>query len=746
MNQEERSKEEVRLHSTLEQLKAELKASGVDFSSFQGELKGTLKSYWESSSKTDEAQMIEAIDRQRSITALAHHKYEQLKRMIDSPYFGRIDFVEEAYSSIPEQFYIGIASFSDQTTGEILIYDWRTPVAGMFYDFERGPACYECPAGKVEGTITLKRQYTIHNGKIVHLFDADIQIDDEILREILSKSADDKMHTIVTSIQREQNQIIRNDACRVLFVEGPAGSGKTSIAMHRIAYLLYRDRNQISAKNILILSPNHIFSDYISNVLPEIGEENVLQMTFQDYVAQAKNEGQLDFETRAEQLEYLFSRFSVPEIELRIANISYKTSGDFEILLNKAIEYIDKQWILDYPALTFQGQLIFSKADWRRYNKSFGFLPLKRRLGKIREQIRTRMRDLVHELRNKHVQRITGTGEEVNPKTIKVLARIAAKEELTPISSEVERLTTFDPLALYQRLLADAAFRRRFDSNVKYPDKWQQLSRQTLSSLRQGKIPYEDSFAFLYFYGRLAGFAVNHDIKHLVIDEAQDYTALQYKIVRELFPLASWTVLGDPCQAVHPYLNTADFQTAGEIIASEAPMNFRLRRSYRSTKEIQAFCQALLSAKYKVECVNRSGTKPEVIYVKKRTLPQIAAETIDKLKREGCQSIALIGKTAENSRVIYNELVVKMDLSLIVSEDDRFHQGIVAIPGYLAKGLEFDAVLIIDADEKNYGRQADCNFFYTVCTRALHRLILFADGAVSPLVGKLPQDLYTVYK
>lgn len=741
MNQEERNKEEVRLRLVLEKLEVELAASSVDCSSFQGELKGALTSYWESNNKIDEAQMIEAIDRQRTITALASHKHEQLKRMADSPYFGRIDFLEECEVN-PDPIYIGIASFSDQATGEILIYDWRTPIAGMFYDFERGPAFYECPAGKVTGSLTLKRQYTIHGGKIVHMFDADIQIDDEILREILSKSVDDKMHTIVTSIQREQNQIIRNDTYRVLFVEGPAGSGKTSIAMHRIAYLLYRDRDRITAKNVLILSPNHIFSDYISNVLPEMGEENVLQMTFQDYIFKIQSEEALSFETRAAQLEYLFS--GGEGIDVKIANISYKTSPEFETLLDSAVRYIDKQWILDYPALTYQGQVLFSKQDWRRYNKSFGFLPLKRRLIKIREQIRTRMRSLVHELREQHAARITAKGEEVSQKTIKVLARIAAKEELTPLSAEVERLTEFNPLIIYQRIFCDAAFRRRFDDMVKYPAAWENICRQTCHSLRQGQIPYEDSFAFLYFYGRLAGFAVNNDIKHLVIDEAQDYTVLQYKIMRELFPLASWTVLGDPCQIVHPYIKTADFTAAGSIIAAEAPMSFRLRRSYRSTKEIQAFCQALLPSVNKAECVNRSGALPEIFYVQETMLAEKIADTIQEIKEQGLRSVALIGKTAANCRALYNALIVNMDLSLITSDDDRFRQGVVAIPGYLAKGLEFDAVLIFDADEQNYGRPEDAKFFYTVCTRALHRLILFSGREITPLVRNIPPDLYKV--
>ena len=239
----------------------------------QTELRNTLGDYWENTGRNsaDTAQYIEAIDRQRSLAAISENRRRQLVRMADSPYFGRLDFAED--TTEPEVFYIGIASLSEDSSSQLLVYDWRTPVAGMFYDFERGPAWYQCPAGVIEGVITRKRQYKIVSGNMVYLFDSDIKIDDEMLQELLTKSADEQMHTIVTSIQREQNQIIRNEGHRVVFVRGPAGSGKTSIALHRIAFLLYRDRETLTSQNVLILSPNHIFSEYISSVLPEIGEE-----------------------------------------------------------------------------------------------------------------------------------------------------------------------------------------------------------------------------------------------------------------------------------------------------------------------------------------------------------------------------------------------------------------------------------------------------------------------------------------
>lgn len=747
MDYKEREYEQERLRITIEQIDKQLALSGESLDASQMSLNGTLREYWNrvGSNPADEAQMIEEVDRQKRVAGIAHRECDILKRMRESPYFGRIDFLEEDDSSqTAERIYIGISTLSDLATGELLIYDWRSPVAGMFYDFERGKAWYESPGGVVNGLIVLKRQYKIVDGAIKYMFDVDLKIDDEMLQSILSKSADDKMHTIVTSIQREQNQIIRDEGHRALFVQGPAGSGKTSIALHRIAYVLYRERDTISSRNVLILSPNHIFSDYISNVLPEIGEENVLQLTFQDFMKRSVEQKPIAIEERAEQLEYLLSAPDDAQFHARVRNISYKSSADFEKLLEAYLHYLEKKLVSDYPAIEFGGQIIFSKEDWEKYYlDSLSYLPVVRRLKKIRELIQMRMRPLVHRLREEKIKEITDAGEEVNEKTIKALARVAARKELTALTAKIERLTELNPLVAYRRIFKDRNFLQLIGLEQIVPKDWEEIRKQTIRLWDRGRIPYEDSFAYIYFQDMLEGFPVNQDIKHLVVDEAQDYTTFQYKILKRIFPNSSWTVLGDPAQVVYPYLQTADFEKAAQILNYKNPLFVKLTRSYRSTREIQSFCQALLPDAEPVESVDRTGPKPRVIQLKcEKCIPDVLTETAARYLEEGWQSIAVICKTVREAAAFFETIKQRLSAHLIVSEEDEFYRGVVVIPAYLAKGLEFDAVLVVNADSSHYCHQKERNILYTVCTRALHRLDVFFAGTMTPFIDMMDSSLY----
>lgn len=748
MNELERKYELERLQTILLLIK-NLLASGADYKNdTEIQLRNTLGDYWENVGRetADEAQLIEVVERQRSITTVINDNYQQLKRIIDSPYFGRIDFTETtAQEAIDtEQIYIGISTLTDPVNGDLLIYDWRAPIAGMFYDFERGRASYSCPSGTITGIISLKRQYKIVNSTMKYMFDSDLKIDDEMLQELLGESTDDKMRSIVTSIQREQNQVIRNEGHRLLFVQGPAGSGKTSIALHRVAYLLYRDKESLTAKNVLILSPHHIFSDYISNVLPEIGEENVLHTTFHDYITASMSELPLIVENRSDHLEFLFTNHGSPNLSNHIANISYKSSADFESVLQNLLHYLDKEMIATYPPITFREQVIFSQEDWQEYYlTSLSFLPVKRRLIKIQEIILVRMRPLVHKIRKAKEAEIVATAEEVNEKTIQVLARIAAKEELASLVAQIETLTSIDSLSLYQQLFEEEELFQRYRADTPIPPHWSKIKEDTLSKLRGGLLPYEDSFPFFYFQGMLEGFPAKLEIKHLVIDEAQDYTALQYKILTYLFPNCSWTILGDLAQIVHPYLPTVDFETASHIINIPAPIIFRLTQSYRSTREIQNFCRALLPTIDETKSIHRSGALPQVIRVERHDLvSSILNREITKLQEEGWHSIAMICKTAQDCTIIYDQLNTEIKLTLISTENDEYHRGIIVIPAYLAKGLEFDAVFVLNTDAETYGFTGDANILYTICTRALHRLSLFYSGNLSPLITNLASDLY----
>ncbi len=747
MNDQERQKEYIRLETTLAEIRQQLAISEGNCVVKQSELKETLLNYWENCG-SDEAQLVETANRQRALSSLTHSTPRKLQRMLNSPYFGRIDFIEEDGSLMPQEepIYIGISTLMDEDEGEFLIYDWRAPIASMFYDCGLGEASYHCSVGTIKGNITLKRQYKITNGCMQYMFDADLKIDDEVLQEILGKSVDDKMHTIINSIQREQNQIIRDARHRALFVEGPAGSGKTSVALHRIAFLLYRDRNILNEKNVLILSPNHLFSDYISNVLPEMGEENVLQRTFQDCVSGSITQLPIRLETRTSHLEAVLSNKNGHEQALHAENIRFKSSRDFEQIIEECIYWMQTSLVDDYPDIEFRGQSIFSKAEWKHYYLgNLVGMPVMIRLEKIKQVIENRIRPLFNTIRKEKEAEIMARGEEVDENAIKSLARMAAREEFSLLYGKIDKLTRLSPLSEYQRLFKGNWLIARSTAKINFPKAWQAIQKQTLSFINKGILPYEDSAPFIYFQGALQGFSINRDIKHLIIDEAQDYTRLQFEILVALFPNSTWTVVGDPAQAVHPFLRTASFNDMSEIIGTEESIAFRLTRSYRSTKQIQAFCQALLSCRTEVESVDRSGSLPSITRIEK--IPDLIPNlihTIANIHREGWHSIAIICKNTFQAQCIFSELKAQIDVTLVIDEDDTFHPGIIVIPSYLAKGLEFDAVLVIHADAINYSHEEERHILYTICTRTLHHLSLFYYGNLSPFLSEMDEMLYQV--
>lgn len=741
MNQQEQTFEIGRLAKTLRQIAEQIQISEQSSDSHRDTLQATLQDYWKSggASSTDEAQFVETMDRQRALSTHVQGTTRRLYKMLKSPYFGRIDFAE-AGERRPELIYIGIGSLSDKETGNFMIYDWRAPVASLFYDYGRGTAAYHCPAGTITGVISLKRQFKIVNGQIEYMFDSDLKIDDEILQQLLSKSADDKMHTIVNTIQREQNRIIRDQSHRVLFVEGPAGSGKTSAALHRVAFLLYQDRARLTSQNVLILSPNHIFGDYISGVLPEIGEENVMQMTFQDYVSLAAAEMPVRFEARTTYLEQMLAPEADPQ---RAANVRFKSSEFFCQALLRYLDRLAASRVDNYPAITVRGQTIFQQEEWHHYySGSFAMMPPVLRLEKIKAIIQKRLSEVVQRIRREKMAEIIIAGDEINEKVIKSLARMQTRDELRAITDQIEQLTTVDVVNEYKQLFTNDRLLR--ENGLAVPADWKTVQKQTRAYLNKGILPYEDIPPFLYFQGILQGFPAKPDIKHVIIDEAQDYTSFQYKILARLFPNCSWTIVGDPAQSVQPYLRTASFREASQSIGVENTLLFRLTKSYRSTCQIQAFCQALLPpAAGGAVAVNRSGPLPVILHGQQPGDQTAAiASTIQAMLNQGWNSIGVVTKTAAQAMTVYPTLDYAVRASLVTREDDEFYRGVVVMPAYLAKGLEFDAVLVVNADGSNYSQAQDRHILYTICTRALHRLVVYYTGTPSPFIASLDPALY----
>lgn len=667
----------------------------------------------------------------------SYNKLKRLQRMYQSPYFGRIDFVEDGEENA-EQIYIGIHNLTSSDNLEFLIYDWRAPIASMFYDFEISLCHYVCPAGLIKGKMLLKRQYKIENSQIVYMFDSSLSINDEMLREILGKSTDSRMKTIVTSIQKEQNTVIRNSQDRILIVEGPAGSGKTSIALHRAAYLLYKYRESIKSENILVFSPNHVFEDYISSVLPELGEENIRRSTFVDFFASMlKVEYQI--ETLNQQMEdILLSGYAN---KIRLQCIQFKSSLQFSTILKKYVKYIDNEMSMDFRDLRYKGTFVISADDiYRLFRNNYSELPFVRRLEKLRQRLfylleqgeENRVRE---DLANNSLRKKILTEEE------RILAQQKAKIEYELVKKEIIQMTSFDTFRLYKKLFKNIeSFAEAVNKNE--IENLRIFSSYTTHQLERGIINYEDVAPLIYLQAALDTVNDTKSIKHLIIDEAQDYTAIQYEIFKKVFAHCNMTILGDVNQSINGHMNIGNFEIIADIFKKDTK-SISLTKSYRSSKEIADFCKEILLSPVHSEQLNRHSSKPKIIKVEESNLARRIVDDITKLKNRNYKLIAVICKTARQCKALYKSIKSYVNVSLVSNQNQTYKGEVVIIPSYLAKGLEFDAVLVNSIEARDYSKAEDRRLLYTVCTRALHELYLYYFENMSGLVLKIDENLYT---
>lgn len=753
INKVEWEYESTRLKRVYKKILEEYTAKKKIVLQYQREILEVGKSMWEEAPHTWQVGELDAaaqikqykdeLDRAKMSYKIVHDQVVKLEKLKDSPYFARVDFQERGYRDV-EQIYIGVSTFIDDRTGDVLIYDWRAPISSIFYDYELGPASYKCPDGVITGDILLKRQFKIHQDHIHGMFDSSLKIDDEILQEILSKSADDKMKTIVTTIQKEQNKIIRNEENDLLMVQGAAGSGKTSIALHRIAYLLYRYRDRkISARDIVIFSPNRLFNDYISRVLPELGEENMQQTTFIEYAEKALGSS-FKIEDMNEQMEYILTGFKDPEYRSRIKGIEYKTSRDYYLVLKGYMKYLEKDGFA-FKDILFRGETIVSREELlKMFSSDFRHMPLSKRLERIKGRVLYLMRP-VWKRRLKEIEEEVKKNPEYTTR-LKAISRLQVYKEFKPVRNELDEMLRFDSFEAYYRLFKEDGLLERLSEEVgvKVPDDIDEIRQETLNSLSLYRISYEDLPPFLYLRGEWEGVPALSHIRHLVVDEAQDYTPIQYAIFRQLFPYCSMTILGDFNQAINPYMQTNRYETIKDILRASSPALLKLTKSYRSTKEIVEFTKEILVEKEGIETINRSGEKP-ILFKADDDAMMIGRvlEDIESLKGDGIESLAVICKTAAQSLKVYGQLREKIKgIRLIQKDDTQFTSGIMVLPSYLAKGLEFDAVLVYDASSGNYGHENERKLLYTACTRALHRLHLFYSGSLSPFLAGIDKELY----
>ncbi|MFL8672711.1 RNA polymerase recycling motor HelD [Clostridioides sp. GD02404] len=666
--------------------------------------------------------------RSHEFTKKLKDKYE---RMIESPYFGRIDFTEVCETE-SQKCYIGLSNLINDDY-DFLVYDWRAPISSMFYDYEIGQASYECPEGIISGKITKKRQYKIKDGKIEYMFDSNLNIDDDVLQELLGKNSDEKMKTIVTSIQREQNQVIRNEKYKNLIVQGAAGSGKTSIALHRTAYLLYKHKDKITSENIMIFSPNNIFNDYISNVLPQLGEDNICQTTFKDYMHKELGD-EFKKESPAEMMEYILNNGKITYKD-RIENIEFKTSLEFTNILKEYLNYLETDDRC-FEDIIVRGELIISAKELQTlFSNDYSNLPIKKRLEKIKARIIFLIEPYEKAWIDEIFKEFQASGDYIEKEEMIEKSTFIVKKHLKEVYSKISRMTELDLIDTYKNLFKNLdMFLEK--ANVEYDKNIiDNIKTYTMDNLSVKSLYYEDQVILLYLKGALGGIPNTSQIKYVIIDEAQDYTPLQYEIFYKLFKSANMTILGDINQSINPFMNVGDYNNIPDVLKNDTCI-INLSKTYRSTMEITRFSRKLLTKAIDDEYVDRHGDEPRVTGFKEKDyMNEKLIEDIKAYKHKNYKSIGIITKTAHEAKEVYEFLKENhINVEAIIKDDDEYVNGVLVIPSYLSKGLEFDIVVIYDASEERYNSEDERLLLYTCCTRALHVLNIYYLGEITPLL------------
>jgi len=773
----DRQKEQQRVEQVIAEINRQIAHLQEHVSAVSADLAGIRKHFWDDVTVNFE-DAIEAIETYASIKQQAEvlserervHQHAQirqrtLKRLMQSPYFGRIDF-REASDPSAEPIYLGIASLLDEREEQFLVYDWRAPISSLYYDSAPGPAAYETPNGTVSGEITCKRQYVIRDGQLFHLFDTGVTIGDELLQEVLGKQADAQMKSIVATIQKDQNRIIRNEHSRLVIVSGAAGSGKTSAALQRIAYLLYRYRKTLRAEQIVLFSPNSLFNSYVSTVLPELGEENMQQTTFQDY-AEHRLGSTFGLEHPLAQMEYVLTAMEESGYAERLEGIRFKTSPRFMRAIDDYAALL-KDGGIQFRPVVFRDRVLISAGRIREQFYSPGSsLSIPNRMNLVARWLLSELKKLerlertrpwiedelelldkdayvavYQELRRKN--RFTENTFNDYGREQELLSSKIVKKAFSPLRAFIRELQFIDATATYRQLFADFALASTFLREDEQPLHWHAICTQTVERLDRGELTCEDTPPFLYLLEKLEGFQTNNVVRHVFIDEAQDYSPFQFALLQRLFPRARMTVLGDWNQAIYAHAyGRSSFEAIASLYEPEQAETFVLTKSYRSTGPIVAFTRQLVEGGERIEPFQRPGRKPSVTVVRDpEALAGRIAARIGRLQADGHQAIAVITKTAEEAQEAYLSLRDKLDIHRVGTRATSYETGALIIPAYLAKGVEFDAVLLYDASAARYHRENERKLFYTACTRAMHELHLYSVGAVSPFLDSVSADSY----
>ena len=665
IEREEFERERNYLNKTVSLIRKKISKLGQELFDDDSKVLEFKKLIWDTHTEMDPNEMRSMMaesDLQVSIMQSKGNYLQRLFRIQNKPYFGSIRFKEEG-SEEEDNIYIGITHVEDKL--DYYVHDWRSPICSMFYDYETGPASYKAPSGIIKGNIIKKRQYIIEDAELKHIFDNDLNISDSLLQEVLAEESSDKMKNIVNTIQEEQNKVIRNTEDKNLIVEGIAGSGKTSVALHRIAFLLYRIPN-LTSSNVVVFTPNKVFSEYISNVLPELGEDNTYDMTFYDLLCQNINEYK-DIENFTD----FISRYYKGNVD-NYDIIKYKQSDeiikDIDNYINNLLSTIKFNDKLEYDD--------FIEIDTEELNNMLNYKY-------NRFPLFERIKEMSKRIASNNYEGSTKNASSIEKKL----------KELLNIKLDLKTI-----------------FNNFYQSEYsKYKDK-----------VNDKYLYYEDACIFLYIKSLLVGFNTNHVIKEIVIDEAQDYNKLQYLIIKKTFKTSNYTILGDTNQTINPYYKYDSLEELTSIF--ESSKYITLTKTYRSTGKIIDYTNKILGLNHVTAIRNDKAS--DIIFRSNITKNDFLTD-INNLKNTS-KSIAIITKNDSEAEEIYNLLKDDLDIMLI-DGFGHIKRDLVVVPSYVAKGLEFDSVIIY-TDEANKYQEKDKYLFYVACTRAQHNLIIYNNS------------------
>lgn len=711
-------------------------------------------------SKTDSSYDKESYVRAH-LVYLGHKKILDLRKVKDKPYFARIDFTAEGEKK--EKLYIGKLSVLDSHTQEPIIIDWRAPISNLYYDGRIGKSSYKSPEGIIEGNISLKRQYFIENQTLEKFSDIDLKTNDELLQVALAEKADDRLKNIVATIQGEQNNIIRADMNKALIVQGVAGSGKTTIALHRIAYLIYNCDKEFEPDDFMIIAPNKFFLNYISNVLPDLGVENVKQYTFEDFAYEIIGK-KLKISDSNEKLVTIvnkeFDEINHGDITTIISEAKLKSSINFKTKVDEYLKYLEQNYLPKEDFILENVRIMRYENIQNLFEETYKDLDFERRINEVKKHIFSKIKN------NKEI-----IEETIKKKRSFKINKMLKDEKLSEEEKRLKRIEIFEESEKVLKLLdrndtkiTDVYFSKicKKDCTEYYKDFIENfifdklenktlatyLVKNTMRNLNKGEIAFEDLAPIIYLHYKIFGAKTKRNLRHVVIDEAQDYGEFQFSVLKTILKSNSMTILGDIAQGVHSYRGIENWKKFIEVEFPEGDVIYTtLEKTYRTTKEIMYKANEVIEKlpEFEKQFIIKGEPviegKNSISITKKENEAEIVkavASKIDEYISKDFKSIAIIGKDIEECNMIKKKIEkYRKDIKLIKSKDSEYHAGISIVPSYLAKGLEFDSVILFNVnDEKYQNNVLDIKLLYVAITRAMSQLDVFYTGNISEIYAK----------